>query len=276
MNDRTTEYRKRCKDDGRLDIIAHQGIHRIGDVTYGNDGMLYVRDKNFGPYMVCQNYGYSRFVIRYNELGNVHRFEEIRWKLLLHIQKLTESRRVVSAQLKKVAKGGSIIGFYANQWHELTLEHTTVSRKPLKVDQGNVLDVMERCGRSDKELKLVSSYLRNADLVEKYWRLLRRVEVAMVSLLRDLNPDPDFYYRQTMTFTINGRTYFDAVTDESNSVEKYWPRPSRQHKDLDEARYVPEKSPSMTWMESLHSDKDVRTALRSKRFSTTDSSESRR
>lgn len=213
----------------------------MGKLRYGDDGMLYIGRKKHGPYMVCKRYGGGELVVRHAESENIHRMEQHRWNLLLHQQHLGEQRAATIKRMKEIAVRKKIVGFYANQWHQLHFKDDSIERKPIQVDESNILDAMVALGQSMEDHQLVAKYLLLQDLLDKYWTALSRVEGVLQGMFVALNPNRGMLYRHERTsVTVNGRTYITSCghypPDDPN---RGWPSPMIKHIDLDVARYGP-------------------------------------
>lgn len=236
MIDRADSYRERCKRDGWPNIIRPPGVDRIGKVRFGNDGMRYIGRKKCGPYLSVVWCGRDVFIVRHSERVNVHRFERLRWKLLLHQKKILATWAAVSDELKVVAENGRAVGIIDGSLLELRFFGTTIERRNLSATDENVLDLMGRIGTArKKEQRLIENYVRLTGLVEKYWATIARLNGFLHGLLRSV-VDAEWESRRVgYAVTINGRDYY--VPPLHSSLGDYWPSPLTKSVNLDIARY---------------------------------------
>jgi hypothetical protein len=240
MRDRVQTYRERCRADGRQDIIAYRGVKKYGKVRYGDDGMLYIGRKRIGSYMDEMHYNSSLIVVRHAEKANIHRFEQLRWDLLLRLKNLYALRMEVIGELKKLAVRNRVVGLYREKWVELYFEKATksISQKVLEVNQDNVLDAMVGFARNDEEHRLVAKFLRVNEWIDSRAGNVHRLNDILQALFRDLNPEKSMFARQqSISVTVNGRTYISSSGRyPADGPDLGWPCPMLLQFDLDSNR----------------------------------------
>ena len=249
MNYRT--YQKWCDANGRPVLVAPEGILKIGRRKYAKDGFLYQGSKKIGRYMVTCRFGGADVLVQFNEQGNIHRFEALRWRVLERVKLLNERRLEIIQALKALLGNPQnaetvirAVGEYEADWRyiDFHLDRDTFSTGCVDVGSFEILDKIATLVRSDEELRLVDRFFRLDALLSKYWGKVRLFESCLATLFAGVHPDHQCPWGQPpIEVTVNGRIYL--VPSVSRNMSEIWPTPMRRSYSLDDGAQIVEIKP---------------------------------
>lgn len=232
-------YRDWCAATGRHCLVIPEGIQGIENDRW-EGGFFYSNGQKIAPYMVIQRYSGHDILVRFKETDNIHRFENHRWKLLVHLEALrARLKGVVDAIKLELSENGHdyvALGPVEDQWFKLVIKGDSESLKKFDCDKLGVLDQMATLTRSDREYELVASYELIVRRLANYYKRVALINKTMSTLFRRIHPHKRQPWGQpAVRFIINGRDY---VIDQPANIDtsiNYWPTPQMRLVDLDVA-----------------------------------------